>query len=263
VVRQTKKNRLQEELRERRKKVVRLSVMLLVVVVAGVVLSLVYLEVSKSQYLPIRFVKVEGEFRYLKSERLEQLLNQELNKGFFNIDIDTIHAAVQQVPWVDSVTVRRKWPDTLMLNVVEQKPLARWSKGGYVNQRGEWFLASQEGDQGAWPVLEGPKGSEYLLSKEYLFVSNQLMKFKLGVKRLTVNHRRSWQLSLDNGLNLQLGRMQVQARLQRFLDVYKMVIAEQLQKIESVDMRYTNGFAVRWKSEPDSPVKKKGAHNNA
>lgn len=261
--RRASKNRRKEALRQTRRKFVRMSISIVLFALVAVAATLGYLKMTEVQYLPIRFVKVGGEFKYLKTDELKKILNQELNKSFFNVDIDAVHRAVKQVPWVDQVTVRRSWPDTLIVNIVEQVPLAKWNDGGYVNQRGEWFMAGHKKISEAWPTLEGPKGSEYLVSKEYLLVSNQLKKLGLRVKHLTVNHRRSWKLNLDNGLRLQLGRLQVKMRLQRFLNVYRQVIAEQLQKIESVDMRYTNGFAVQWKSEPNVLNNKKEAYSNA
>jgi len=262
VARRTKKNQMQEELRARRKKRVQLFSVMLAMVATGALLVFAYITIADKNYLPIRFVKVEGKFKYLQAEKLKQLLGQELNKGFFNVDIDGMQMSVKQVPWVDHVSVRRKWPDTLVLKIVEQKPLAKWSKGGYVNHRGEWFYAG-DFENGQWPVLDGPKGSEYLLSKEYLLVSNQLAKLDLAVRRLTVNHRRSWNLRLENGLDLRLGRKQVQTRLQRFLNIYPQVVAGQLEKIERVDMRYTNGFAVQWKTESELLKNNKGAASNA
>jgi len=261
VARRTNKNRKKEELREKRKKLVRISSFVLLFIVVGVLATFSYMKMTEINLLPIRFVKVDGEFKYLKSDKLKAILNKELNRSFFNVDIDEIQVAVKQISWVDQVTVRRSWPDTLIVDIMEQRPLARWSDGGYVNQRGEWFLAGEEIVDENWPVLNGPKGSEYFLSKEYLLMSNELEKLGLRVKAFTVNHRRSWKLDLDNGLSLQLGRLKVKTRLQRFLNVYRQVIAKQLQKIESVDMRYTNGFAVQWKTEPDMKNNKEAKSN--
>ena len=61
-----------------------------------------------------------------------------------------------------------------------------------------------------------------------------------------MNERRAWSLRLANGLQLGLGRNDIHLRLLRFVRVYAEVLKPRLEAIDSVDLRYTNGFAVRW-----------------
>jgi len=259
--RRVSKNKLKQEMQERRKRILRVA-SLVVFIFAGVaVVGLAYLKLVDGQTLPVRVVKIDGDFQYLDTEALKDLLSQQLNKNFLSIDIEGLHQYVKAVPWVDQVSIRRKWPDTLMLEVNEQQPLARWSNGGLVNQRGEWFEAEFTDATGNLPELKGPDGTVAMLSSEYLYINNQLEDMGLKATRLSMTHRRSWKLDLDNGLSLQLGRMKVHDRLERFMKIYQQIVDKQLQKIESVDMRYTNGFAVRWK--PDSEIdKSKGVHKD-
>ena len=247
MARRSNKNRLQEELQVKRQKLKRVAMLSLFLVVGIAVVSALYMKLVDEGTLPVRVVKIEGDFVYLDTQALKALLGQQLNRNFLSIDIDGIQRHVKGVAWVDTVSVKRKWPDTLLLKISEQQPLARWSKGGMVNQRGEWFSAKTSADIETLPELDGPEGTVTMLSDEYLDLNKKLKPLGLQATRLSMSHRRSWQLDLENGLTLHLGRMQVHERLQRFLRIYQKIIASQLEKIESVDMRYTNGFAVRWK----------------
>ena len=258
------KNRKKKDLQQSRSRLLRgLAFVGLLVVVTGAIAA-AWLKMVDENTLPIRFVKLEGYFDNLDTEELKKVMKPYLNENFFNLDIDAAQHQVEQVAWVDHVSVRRKWPDSLIVEISEQQPLARWQKGGFVNQRGEWFSADVTERHASLPELAGPQNAVAILSREYLKIAEQLKVRQLRADRLTATHRRSWTVNLDNGLVVKLGRLNVQARLQRFLKIYKPVLETQLDKIEGVDMRYTNGFAVRWKPETE-PLqnKNKGARNNA
>ena len=91
------------------------------------------------QVLPLKVVRIDGQFRYLQRSDLEQAVATAVEGNFFTLDVDRIRAAARKLPWVDEVSVRRIWPDTLQMWVQEQIPLARWGKDRLVNPRGEVF----------------------------------------------------------------------------------------------------------------------------
>ncbi|HKU69542.1 MAG TPA: cell division protein FtsQ/DivIB, partial [Burkholderiales bacterium] len=63
--------------------------------------------------------------------------------------------------------------------------------------------------------------------------------------QVQVNARRAWQLKLHNGLTLELGREDIEARLSRFVALHDRTIGRLERRIDYVDLRYANGFAVR------------------
>jgi cell division protein FtsQ len=80
---------------------------------------------------------------------------------------------------------------------------------------------------------------------------NQMFRpFGLSVTRLSLEARGAWTLTLDNDIRVVLGREALNERLQRFLDLYKQRLAEHAAQIEQIDIRYTNGIAVRWREMP-------------
>jgi len=262
MAKRNKKNRLQHELKENRRQWVKVSLgaVLVVLILSASIVG--YFRLINENSFPIRIVKITGDFKYLDTAQLKQLLNKQLGRNFFSVDLDKVKATVKQVAWVDHVSIRRKWPDTLVLNMSEQQPLARWYKAGFINTRGQWFAAEKQDILQNLPVLQGPEGSEPMVAVKYADIANALSGQSLKATQLKMSDRRSWQVNLNNGIWLKLGKQNVNARLQRFLRVYPMVIAAQLEKIEGVDMRYTNGFAVRWKPEQNPIDNNKGVKSN-
>lgn len=199
--------------------------------------------------LPIDQVQVKGSFQYLARQDLHAAIGGLAHSGFFSVDVRAVKQAAESLAWVDRASVRRVWPNILQVEIVEQVPLARWKDGRVVNQRGEVIDVESGSQLSALPQFSGPEGSSEMLAKRFQLISTQLAGLELGVKSLEINERRAWTVTLSNGLDLLLGRAAKEAQIARFADAYKLVLADQAKKIQSIDLRYTNGFAVSWRSE--------------
>jgi cell division protein FtsQ len=190
----------------------------LLVLVLGVPSGLGVWMLAQPGTLPIRSVKVEGEFRYLAQQDVYEALGGFASGGFFNVDVRAVKMAAESLPWVDSASVRRTWPDTLRLEITEQVPLARWGENQIVNVRGELFQPPLKGLPENLPQFIGPSGTGQKVAENFQLLSIKMKKIDLQISELTLTERRACQLRLTNGLHLLLGKV------------------------------VTNGFAVRWKS---------------
>jgi cell division protein FtsQ len=213
----------------------------LVLVVAGLLRWL-----QDPATLPMRQLQIEGTLRYISQAELQAQVAPLVRGGFFNLDVAAVQRAAQALDWVDRVSVRRVWPDTVRLQVLEQRPVARWGDGALLNPRGERFDAAGREVQEALPRLQGPAGREAALLVQYQQLAGLLSTAGLQVVRLSQDERRALQLTLDTGMQLQLGRGEATARVRRFLRAYPSLVASREENLQHVDLRYSNGFAVRW-----------------
>lgn len=198
--------------------------------------------------LPLKSVSVGGAFTKVSSTTLQQAIADVASGGFLYVDVDRIRAAAQRVPWVHRVNVRRVWPDTLRVSITEQTAVARWSDLGLLNSAGEIFAAQPASYPAGLPELRGPQGTQTTVLAQYRLMSTALAPLNLHVARLELDARRTWHMRLDNGIELMLGRSENYARLLRFVRVYRSVLAAQAANIARVDLRYSNGLAVRLKT---------------
>ena len=203
----------------------------------------------KPETMPLRAVQIEGEFRNLKAKRLEEAVADYVNDGFFGVDVDAVRAAVEALPWAYRVSVRRVWPDILRVRVLEQKALARWGKEGLVNGEGEFFAPAIDTIPQGLPMLYGPQELQQQLVRQYLTIASAAGKMGQKVTSLTQNQRRAWFMQWENGVQWKLGRADPYPRLLRFLRVYPDLLASNSRGLRSVDLRYSNGFAVQWDSQ--------------
>ena len=128
------------------------------------------------------------------------------------------------------------------------KPIfGRWGDHEMLDVNGIRFRPEVVHDTGRWPQLMGPDGHEKTLISAYLDSNALLAGVGLKIERLLLDERRAWSMWLSNGIELKLGREQFSQRLQRFVDIYPGTLASRIEQVAVVDLRYINGFAVRWK----------------
>lgn len=199
--------------------------------------------------LPIQRVQVEGEFRYLGKEDLYAAIGDLSSGGFFNVDVGAVKRAAESLPWVQAVSVRRQWPDTLLIGIREQLLLARWGQTQMVNIEGELFQPELIEQSIALPRFNGPSGTSGLMAARYQLLAEELAIAGLEIAELHLSERRAWEVQLDNGLRVVLGRSFKDTQLRRFTMVYLQALAAKAAHMESVDLRYSNGFAVRWETQ--------------
>jgi cell division protein FtsQ len=196
---------------------------------------------------PIRVVAVEGRFQRVSPVQVEHAVTDGLHDGFMSVDLERVRRQVEQLPWVDRARVQRLWPTGLRVEVTEQVAAARWGEAGLLNTRGELFLTNARHVPPELPRLTGPQGSEWQVAQRYLAAQGRLIEAGLRLAALELDARGAWQLELSNGINVRLGRRQVDDRLDRFIQAAVPTIAGRAEDIAYVDMRYSNGFAIGWK----------------
>jgi len=130
--------------------------------------------------------------------------------------------------------------------VNEQIAVVRWNETGLLNDQGHYFSPEKDSFPQGLPVLEGPDESQELLLERFKLLRQT---YGLSLVRLHLNERRAWEFELDSNLRVVLGRRDFENRIERFVQVVKKNLGVKLLQAKEIDMRYTNGFAVRWKQQ--------------
>ena len=204
----------------------------------------------------LRTIVVEGGMQRVERREIVDALQGRLSGTFFTVDLESVRSLFEGIPWVRRAELRRVWPDSLQVRVEEQVALARWGQGRkaqLVNLQGELFRGQSDEPL---PVLAGPAGTESEVARRFLEFRGLLAPLGLEPRQVLLSSRLAWQLRLSNGLTIQLGRDserdRVEDRLARFVSVFPKTLADSRQRIDYVDLRYPNGFAVRVSERPRS-----------
>lgn len=227
------------------------GVIFFIVVIIAIGLGSWYVRnrVIDKESMPINIVNIEGERYYTKRADIINSFENISLANFFQVDVNNVQRQIKKLPWVYSVSVRKKWPNQLNIYLVDQKPIAVWNGNFLINQYGQVFQANTQLVSKKIPHFFGPEGSENIVLKKYSNF-NDLLKFShLLIVELMLSERFSWQITLNNGVLLNLGQENSIARIQRFMDLYPEIIKykKRNQQIDYVDLRYDTGAAVGWK----------------
>jgi cell division protein FtsQ len=205
--------------------------------------------------LPLSKLVVTGERHYTRNDDIRQAILALGPPGtFMTQDVNIIQSQIERLPWIKQASVRKQWPDELKIHLVEYVPIARWNDQHMVDNEGNAFsIPADRTSKQNLPMLYGPEGSENEVLQSYRDMGQMLAKEKFTLKVAAMTARRSWQLTLNNDIKLDLGRGDTVKRLERFLELYP-VLQQQAQtdgkRISYVDLRYDSGAAVGWQRAP-------------
>lgn len=198
----------------------------------------------RSELFPVREVSVVSSLQKTSKDDIHAAVRDRIGGNFFAVSPAEVRAGLERLPWVRSASVRRVWPDRLEVALEEHVALARWGDDELISTYGERFAGKT--DQ-ALPVFIGPAGVEAEVARRYARFARLVAPLASPLERVVLTPRLAWQLRLESGLNLMLGRDAdaAEERLRRFVAVYDMTLAKIQRSHEYVDLRYPNGFALR------------------
>jgi cell division protein FtsQ len=203
---------------------------------------------------PIGAITIEAPFQRVSALQIEEAISDELRHGFLSANLTLIQQNIVSLPWIDRANVARRWPDMLEITVAEQVPAAIWGERGLLNTRGELFVENARHVPAELPRLSGPSDRSAEVALRYLQVREKLIPLGLDVRRVHLDTRGAWEMTLSNGVEVRLGRRDVTERTDLFLDVVANIVSSRETDIEFVDMRYSNGFTIGWKGDAPSPL---------
>jgi len=219
----------------------------LLVVLAGALTALTW-----ALDRPVRVISMDGSFQRVSPGEIEKAVAPYSQSGFMSADLDGIQRAVEALPWVDHARIQRRWPNSLHVTVTEQTAAARWGDSGLLNTRGELFVRAAAHVPTELPRLSGPDGTESQVAQRYLSIQGRMLEAGMRIAALRLDERGAWEMDLDNGVTVRLGRRDVDERIDRFIHTASQVISHRLNEIGYVDMRYSNGFAIGWRNSSTS-----------
>lgn len=207
--------------------------------------------VTDVKSVPLSALILTGDNTHVTFDKVrEVIIEQEDRLNFFTVEIAQIQKELEAMPWVYSVSIRKRWPTTLKIHIVEQSIVAFWNDRALLNRFGEIVEAPPSSAKQSYVSLYGSdeEASDVLMT--YMKLHQLLKVSKFDIASLSSDQRQSTSLTLNNGMLLRLGKEQKLDRVQLFLTVYPLIDKKyNVNQIDYIDLRYDTGFAIGWKND--------------
>ncbi|MEJ2308634.1 MAG: FtsQ-type POTRA domain-containing protein [Gammaproteobacteria bacterium] len=235
---------------------VRLGILFLAVGAVAVAAYWAQQKLADPSLLPVQSVVLDGDFLHTERDELQRVIAGSIHGGYFTIDVREVQDAVRQLPWVAGATVRRVWPDTLVVSVTEHHPFARWGEKRLISERGVVFTPATIEPFTGLALFAGDDERAGEVLRQFRYISKSFENLA-RIERIEMNSRGGWTLWIHTGARIELGNDRVPQRLVR-VTRFLARIGEQTSTVEVIDARYSGGVAVRLKQQTEDNLEQPG-----
>ncbi|MFK8010474.1 MAG: cell division protein FtsQ/DivIB [Marinicellaceae bacterium] len=202
--------------------------------------------IIKSSHWKIDNISLFAEFKRVNSEQVRIIVASQNERSFFKVNPNKIREELTNIPWVQHVTVNKKWPNSLIIKLIEHKAVATWNQDKLLNEYGEVFKVDRIDDLNSLPKIHGNDNDSKLIWDKYTRFNEIVKNIGHDISTSNISNRGGWKLSLSNGIEINLGSQQIDAKLVRLTDTWSKLLQLKEQLPIYIDLRYTNGYVVKW-----------------
>src|SRR4051812_47129959 len=174
---------------------------------------------------------------------------------------------LQKMPLVKTASVRKLFPDELVITLVEREPYALWQRNGelfVIAADGTVIDEMQDARFADLPLVVGDAANKR--TKDYLALLDTAGPLKGRIKAGTLISGRRWNLKFDNGVDVRLPELGTAAAITRLIKLEreqkileKDVLAIDLRMPDRIVLRLTEeSMAARMDGLKKKPIRGKG-----
>jgi cell division protein FtsQ len=232
----------------------------LLLAAAAIVVALYWIheKLQDPAVMPVRSVVFKGSFKELGGEDLQEVVTRQISGGFITLDVSAVQSALKNLQWVAAVTVRRVWPDALVITIEEHAPVARWGESELISDRGVVFAPGDVAPFAGLTRIDADERFAAEVMQQYRRMSALLQGYG-SIARIRRNALSGVTLWLDSGVRIELGNSGMMKRLARAKVLLERLPAR-VAALEVIDARYSGGVAVRFKQQDQSEEQSTESH---
>lgn len=217
-------------------------------------------------------IEIRGDFNHVNTEDISSVVNNRISGNYFSVDLEDLENRINTLSWVHSTSLRRQWPSTLVIDIVEVVPVAIWGESQWLNFTGD--LVDKELPLEIsfkdLPKLSGPESTVDLVWQSYRDWSGKFASNGLYLEGLMLDSSRLWHLELSLGslarikqpaspqedetvdrpalsyVSMVVDSQFSSTRIDRFIRSLNQNLILEFPYMKSIDLRYPNGFTILW-----------------
>ena len=227
-----------------------LEFVFVVVLLMGIAASIyaIYQRLSQQNFFPLKRVIIQEPLRYGDMREVSEIIRNHHQRDLLHMDVTLLADEMQRLDWIAKASVYKRWPDAVEVKLEERVPVVRWGGRAFLDASGEPFSIPDNDKLRELATIHGPDGYEKQVLQYWHDIAPWLGARQLQLQQLSLDQRLVWHAELENGLDVILGRDQLNDRLKKLAVVNDKVIKPYHRYIEAIDLRYHDGFSVRWKA---------------
>ena len=231
--------------RETRVSHVELREIFKLIFVASVVIAAIFV-VRGIEDVPIKAVVISTALQNVGKQEIREVATNYARDGFFTVNLANFENELEKIPWVYKASIKRQWPGKLVIAVKEQSPRFRWTGQSLLNQEAVPFLVKNFKSYQQLPRLSGLAGREIYLARLYDQYNERFKRLGSPIASIEEDARYDKVITLVNGISINVGREQTSKQIERCLLSFSEFTETERAAIAGIDLRHSNGFAVRW-----------------
>ena len=196
--------------------------------------------------IPIKTIEIQSSLEKVNKAEIKTIAQNYMHSGFFTVDLTSFENQLNDIPWVYRASIKRQWPNKVVIDIVEQEPYFRWGKQHLINKYAQIFYVDNLNDYLHLPLLEGVLGREKAIIDLYYRYQEGFEQVGTRIVSLKEDARYDKEILLADGILINVGREQTEQQIRRCLHSLAMFTKSEREAIASIDLRHSNGFAVRW-----------------
>ena len=208
---------------------------------------------SSKSFFAIRQVKVVSQLAEVDPGLLESAIRTDLRGTFFSVSPARARATLKKLPWVRDVSIKRRWPFALDVDVAEHHAIGYWGDNELLSDQGEVFRAASKAPM---PRFDGPIASSHDILNRYRETRLALASHGLDIKVFAMSPRGAITVTTGNDIHLEFGREHFPERLARFVALYNTWPPSYRSGLARVDLRYKAAIAVARNGAPAVEIQK-------
>jgi cell division protein FtsQ len=240
--------------------------------VGSILFVLLSLFVTDHLFNPGKFqitdIEINGKLKNIDVDQIKRVVESEIDGNYFSVSLESLETKIEQLPWAFSASLRRRWPSTLLVEVKEIQPVAIWAESQWLNFTGD-LVAIQPTEKHQFdelPQLYGPQSEVKSIWSFFRRWSGAFASTGLSLEGLTLDTSGLWHLELSLGalslsqdnlaeteasekkptVRMIVDRELSSDRIDRFVRTLNQHLIVQFPFMQSIDLRYPNGFAIGW-----------------
>ncbi|WP_116963780.1 cell division protein FtsQ/DivIB [Fastidiosibacter lacustris] len=217
-----------------------------IVIIVGVVLGFDFVFKQYGAHLQQVNVLAKGELGYISKVQIIDLIKPFQKDTWWMLSVKEIETTLRSYPGIKNIKVQKKWPNELLIELTEYKAQAYWNTSKQILlENNEIITPKYLSETLSLPTFNGDPGDIPLIVDRYQKLQDISKAHQRVIKQILYQGNQ-WKVVLDNEVNVWLGSKNIENKFKQLLENYQNIAIPESQKIESIDMRYQNGFAVRF-----------------